>query len=104
MNTLLGGPHSWTPERIKEMNDAGEEVLRKIERCVMGAASSKIHEVRFVIRDDYTECYVAVEAIGDCPIGVQGWHYKVFGKDLSVQDILAKHFDFLLWPLKAPER
>ncbi len=70
----------------------------------MGKCSSTIREVRFIIGDDFTECYVAVDAEGDCPMGVQGWHYKVFGKSIAAVDILtAEHFgDHLLWPQKAP--
>ena len=66
-------------------------------------------EIRFVIKDDFTECYVAMDATGDSPLGVQGWHYKVFPKDQSVIDIMESAFAgkgerAVLWPQKAPER
>lgn len=64
-------------------------------------------EFRCVIKDDFTECYVFAEATGDSPLGVQGWHYKVFPKSLSVQDILLEAFtgeeNAILWPQKAPD-
>lgn len=64
-------------------------------------------EFRCVIKDDFTECYVLMDATGDSPLGVQGWHYKVFPKDVSVKDILDSAFlgddDCILWPQKAPD-
>jgi len=68
----------------------------------MGKCESTIKKVLFVIEDEMTHCYVAVEAKGDCPIGVQGWHHKSFPASISVEDILKKYFDYLLWPLNAP--
>lgn len=76
----------------------------------MGYAAQKYKEVRFVIEDELTQCYVLIEAIGDCPIGVQGWHHKTFPASKPVIDILAdisrQHDsggDPVLWPLKHPE-
>ena len=70
----------------------------------MGQCSSTIREVRFVLHDDLTHCYVAVDAEGDCPIGVQGWHHKAFAASVNVVDILTDHFrDHLLWAQEAPE-
>jgi hypothetical protein len=69
----------------------------------MGKCESHIRQVRFVIEDELTHCYVAVEAIGDCPLGVQGWHYKAFGKSQSAVDILQGDFkNHVLWPQEAP--
>lgn len=70
----------------------------------MGKCQSEIREVRFVIADELTECYVLVEAIGDCPLGVQGWHHKTFPVSQSALDILgSKDFrDYLLWSQEAP--
>ena len=70
----------------------------------MGKCSSTIREIRFVIEDELTHCYVAVQADGDCPIGVQGWHHKVFPASVAAVDILTpKHFsDYLLWGQDAP--
>lgn len=70
----------------------------------MGWAGARVDEVRFVIRDGFTEAYVLVHALGDAPLGTQGWHYKVFPKEMAVADILASRdfLDHVLWPLKAP--
>ena len=73
----------------------------------MGKCSSVFREFRFVIEDELTQAYVAIEAIGDCPLGVQGWHHKTFPASKSVVDILNGVADgsieaFVLWPLSAP--
>ena len=70
----------------------------------MGKCQSEIREVRFVIEDGLTECYVLVEAMGDCPIGVQGWHHKTFPASQSALDILGSSAfrDYLLWPQESP--
>jgi hypothetical protein len=77
----------------------------------MGWAGVNYREIRFVIDDDLTYVYVLCEALGDCPIGVQGWHFKAFPASLSTVDILTKKMwvdgkdsDPVLWPQKAPER
>jgi len=67
----------------------------------MGKCESEIKKVLFVFDEDVTQCYVAIEARGDCPIGVQGWHHKTFLHSSAV-DILQENFDYLLWPLSAP--
>ena len=74
----------------------------------MGAASYKYREIRFVIEDELTHCYVFLEAAGDCPLGVQGWHHKVYPASKSVLDIIqltasgdAEH-DPVLWGQEAP--
>ena len=72
----------------------------------MGKAGMNYRQVRFDIKDDFTEVYVLIEALGDCPLGVQGWHYKVFGKSLSIDKVMTEMFtkdDPVLWPQKAPE-
>ena len=63
----------------------------------MANSTATIREIR---------CYVAVEAGGDSPIGVQGWHHKTFPASLAVIDILlsSEFRDYLLWPLDAPMR
>ena len=67
-----------------------------------------IREVRFVIEDELTECYVRLEGDGvDEPIGVTGWHHKSFPASKSTLDILNGVADgsiesWLLWPLNAP--
>lgn len=60
-------------------------------------------ELRFVITDELTQCYVLCEAGGDSPIGVQGWHHKTFPASMSVDKILLTIADCVLWPLNAPD-
>lgn len=70
----------------------------------MGKASYDMLEVRFIIKPDFTECYVYCEAKGDCPIGVQGWHYKVYSKEIPVIDIFKDYVpNCVVWPQKNPE-
>ena len=62
--------------------------------------------VSFDTRDEeLTHVYAFLRPIwGDCPDGVQGWHYKAFPARLSAVEIYQKHFgDVVLWPLKAPD-
>ncbi len=70
----------------------------------MGKCEAPIREVRFIIEEELTHCYVAVDALGDCPLGVKGWHHKAFGKSKSAVDILnGKDFpEHVLWPQEAP--
>lgn len=72
----------------------------------MGAAGAIFREVRFVIEDELTQCYVAIDATGDAPLGVQGWHHKTFPASKSILDIVngfaTKDGDPILWPLNAP--
>jgi len=68
-----------------------------MEKC-----ESTIMKILFIIEEEMTHCHVAVQATGDCPIGVQGWHYKAFVPSISIVDILKENFDYLRWPLKAP--
>jgi hypothetical protein len=70
----------------------------------MSRCTSEFRELRFVL-GELTEVYVHVEARGDCPLGVQGWHFKAFPATKSVHDIVGS-FETdspLLWPQKAPE-
>jgi hypothetical protein len=69
----------------------------------MGKCESIVKKVLFVIDEDLTHCYVAVEARGDCPMGVQGWHHKSFPANVPAIDILQGDFDFLMWGLEAPK-
>lgn len=70
----------------------------------MSKCKTFIDEVRFDTREkDLTHVYVFIRALGDCPVGITGWHYKAFSAKLSAVEIYQSHFkDFLLWPLKAP--
>ena len=73
----------------------------------MGKAGYNILELRFDTRHpELTECYIFLEAWGDAPLGVQGWHHKTFPASMSSLDILqgpiAKQ-DFVLWSLEAPK-
>jgi hypothetical protein len=72
----------------------------------MGNASYAIRWVKFDFTDpNITEVYVMIDAFGDCPISVQGCHYKAYPAEMSAVDILKdKSFlDHVLWPLKSPE-
>lgn len=60
-------------------------------------------EIRFVIEDELTHVYVRLEATGDSPIGVQGWHYKVFPPSRPVIDLIEDAADAVMWPQKAPD-
>jgi len=53
--------------------------------------------------EQVTHVYVWLEALGDCPVHVQGWHYKAFPARVSTVEVLQKHLgDVVLWPLNAP--
>lgn len=72
----------------------------------MGKAAVKYREIRFVIEDELTQVYVACEALGDCPLGVQGWHHKTFPPSIPVDGLLKEMFKNdgpILWPQKSPE-
>lgn len=69
-------------------------------------ATMTYQELRFVIGDELTQVYVLIEAGGDCPMGVQGWHHKTFPPSRSCAEILQVMFttdDCALWPQKAPD-
>ena len=74
----------------------------------MGKCSIEYKELRFVIENELTQVYILCDAIGDCPLGVQGWHHKTFPKSVNIADILSKMFtgadrdDPVMWPQKAP--
>lgn len=63
-------------------------------------------EVRFVIEPDATHAYVYMQALDDCPIGVQGWHHKAFPAPLSALEIMQAwalgQESPLLWPQQVP--
>ncbi len=67
-------------------------------------------ELRFDVRDpDITHVYVAVTADHNCPISVQGWHYKAFPARLNTLEVHEMMFaddddPIIMWPLKAPPR
>lgn len=74
---------------------------------MMGKCSVLYQETRFITEDEQvTEVYVRIDAIGDCPHTLQGWHHKSFPARMSAKDILdawAKGEESpLLWPLEAP--
>ncbi len=75
----------------------------------MGDCNIIYREIRFVIEDDLTQVYVAIEAQGDCPFGVQGWHHKTFSDKYSTYDLMkmwrdndAVFGDPVLWSMEAP--
>lgn len=72
----------------------------------MAWAGIKYREICFKIEDDLTHVFVLIEALGDCPLGVQGWHYKVFPPAIPISDIVPrmKDDDPVLWPIAAPTK
>jgi hypothetical protein len=72
----------------------------------MGKAGYNIRWIHFDVSDDQlTEVWVYLDALGDCPIGVQGCHHKTFPARMSTDDIMKAEFvpqKFVLWPLEAP--
>ena len=56
---------------------------------------------------ELTKCWVFIQALGDCPHTVHGWHFKAFGGSVSTMDVLKKWADGeedpLMWPHGAPE-
>jgi hypothetical protein len=71
----------------------------------MANSTATFREVRFVIEDELTQAYVLIEAGGDSPIGVQGWHHKTFPPSKSIVDIIsgfAGDESPILWAQKAP--
>lgn len=69
----------------------------------MGKCAVLYQLIFFDVRDpEVTEAYVFVEAQGDCPIHLQGWHHKSFPARVKTIDILQQVQDCVLWPLEAP--
>ena len=70
----------------------------------MANSTAITREIRFLIEDRLTHVYVLIDADGDCPAGIQGWHHKTFAAVESVQDVVARMVEDLaiLWPLQAP--
>ncbi|NUX58700.1 hypothetical protein [Paraburkholderia youngii] len=76
----------------------------------MADSSYEMVEVRFDVRDpDQTHVYVYIEAHGDSPFMVQGWHHKAYPASLSTSEIhqrlaMGKNDDSpVLWPRLAPQ-
>ena len=65
-------------------------------------------EIRFVIREEFVDAYIFIDAKGEGSEGYHGWHTKTYGDAITVQDILAGMFsandDCMLWPKGNPER
>jgi len=72
----------------------------------MGQCKMVYREIRFILEEELTQVYVAIEAQGDCPLGIQGWHHRTFPATRSALDVLEamKHGaeDPVLWPQEAP--
>lgn len=69
----------------------------------MANATYEMLEVRFVIKPEWTICYVCLSPPSDGTLGVQGWHAKRFPPNVPVEDILADNIDeAVLWPQEAP--
>ena len=74
----------------------------------MGNAGMFHREWRFIIEPELLQVYCLIEAVGDCPLGVHGWHHKTFPASVPVIEVLHKYgqegYDPVLWPLDAPPR
>ena len=72
----------------------------------MGDCNAYIRELRFVIEPELLQVYISLDAWGDCPLGIQGWHHKTFPKSVSAADVLEKiregEEEFILWRQEAP--
>ena len=72
----------------------------------MANSTATVREVRVVIEDELTQCYVLYEAGGDSPLGVQGWHHKTFPASTAAIDIFEAwqrgDDNPLLWSQEAP--
>ena len=72
----------------------------------MGKCSVEYRELRFVIEPELLQVYVSVQASGDCPLGVQGWHHKTFPPSVNAASFMQLWADGkedpLLWSQKAP--
>ena len=72
----------------------------------MGECKVTYLEVRFIIEEELTQAYFFIEAKGDCPVQVHGWHWKTFPKSVGILDIMEKikkgEEDPILWSLNAP--
>lgn len=70
----------------------------------MGKCESTIKKVLFVFEPELTQVYIAVDAVGDCPIGVQGWHHKTYPASKNILEIMQEEEfrRYLLWSLEAP--
>ncbi len=72
----------------------------------MGKCGVKYKEMRFVIKDELTHAFVLIDAIGDCPLGLQGWHHKAFRASIAVIDIMQAWIDGdnpEIWAQMSPE-
>lgn len=67
----------------------------------MGKCAVTYREIRFIISDTGTTAYVYMDATGDCPIMLHGWHKKAFNVSTTVLDVIqswnAGEEDPLLW-------
>lgn len=73
----------------------------------MGKCGVVYREIRFVIEDELTQVYVLMDGVGDCPLGLQGWHHKTFPASKPIVEIVTEGFttdDCKLWPQAAPKR
>ena len=68
----------------------------------MAPAGYNFRETRIVYEEKMTHCYVLLEPLGDCPIGVKGWHYKAFPASTSGEDIFRESVEAVEWPQAAP--
>jgi len=69
----------------------------------MGDCATEVKEIRHIYEPELTTIYVLMEAKGDCPLGVQGWHFKVFPASKDPIEMWKEVSKAVIWPQKAPE-
>ena len=71
----------------------------------MANSQAIFREIRFIIEDELTQCYVFFSVRGDSPIGIEGWHHKTFPASMTAVDILngfGGDDDPIFWAQQAP--
>ena len=72
----------------------------------MAKCEAVFKEVRFEIQPELTQAFFLIQAVGDCPIGVQGWHHKTFPASMNCTQILQRiergEEDPLMWNQGVP--
>jgi hypothetical protein len=72
----------------------------------MGKCSVEYRELRFIIEPELLQVYVAMDAVGDCPLGIQGWHHKTFPASVNAQEVMQLWHDGkedpVMWSQDAP--
>jgi len=75
------------------------------KEAVVANGKYECKEIRMIVGPELTHVYTHIEADQNCPMGVQGVHYKAFPPTISTTDIMLEwqngEQDPVMWPLKA---